>query len=243
MCGISEVDEHKWKHVRGQGDSGWVFVLIDLTPVVEGTGPARLLDMIAGRSKLVLKRWMAGHGPRFRDQVKVVAMDCRTRVQQDTCGHRGRAGDPLYQVRRILHTRTALLTDKQKIRLFEALTSRDEHVAVEITHQIYLQIIAAYEHPQRHEGKKLMWKALKRIQKGLPPGLEELAQLGRTLWNRRAEILAYFDVGVSNGPRRSDQRTPRTPPRGIAQAFRNLDHYILRSLLHSGQLAERINAL
>jgi transposase len=49
------VDEHKWKHVRGQGDSGWVTVLIDLTPVVEGTGPARLLDMIVGRSKLILK--------------------------------------------------------------------------------------------------------------------------------------------------------------------------------------------
>lgn len=271
------VDEHKWKHVRGQGDSGWVTVLIDLTPVVEGTGPARLLDMIAGRSKMVLKTWMGGRDQRFRDRVKVVAMDgftgyktataeelpaarivmdpfhvvrlagekldrCRTRVQQDTCGHRGRAGDPLYTVRRILHTRTELLTGKQKVRLFEALTSRDEHVAVEVTHQIYLQIIAAYEHPQRREGKKLMWKALKRIQKGLPPGLEELAQLGRTLWNRRAEILAYFDVGVSNGPVEAiNGRLEHL--RGIAQGFRNLDHYILRSLLHSGQLAERINAL
>ncbi|MDF3313954.1 hypothetical protein P3H15_55090, partial [Rhodococcus sp. T2V] len=31
--------------------------------------------------------------------------------------------------------------------------------------------------------------------------------------------------------------------RGIALGFRNLDHYILRSLIHSGQLQERINAL
>lgn len=124
---------------------------------------------------------------------------CRTRTQQDTCGHRGRAGDPLYQVRRILHTRTALLTDRQKIRLFEALTCRDEHVAVEVTHQIYLQMIAAYEHPQRRDGKKLMWKVPKRIHKGLPPVLAELAQLGRTLWNRRVEILAYFDVGPDAG--------------------------------------------
>lgn len=53
------VDEHKWKHVRGQGDPSFVTVLIDLTPVVDGTGPARLLDMIGGRSKKVLKQWMA----------------------------------------------------------------------------------------------------------------------------------------------------------------------------------------
>ena len=49
------VDEHKWKHVRGQGDPSFVTVLIDLTPVIDGTGPARLLDMIGGRSKQVLK--------------------------------------------------------------------------------------------------------------------------------------------------------------------------------------------
>ncbi|MBB4138023.1 ISL3 family transposase [Gordonia humi] len=271
------VDEHKWKHVRGHGESSWVTVLIDLTPVVDGTGPARLLDMIAGRSKQVLKTWLDGRDQVFRDRVKVVAMDgftgyktataeelpaarivmdpfhvvalagdkldrCRTRVQQATCGHRGRTGDPLYKIRRILRTRPALLTDKQKITLFEALTSHDEHAVVEVTYQVYLQVIAAYEHPRRREGKKLMFKLLKRIQKGLPDGLEELAQLGRTLWSRRAEILAYFDVGVSNGPVEAvNGRLEHL--RGIAQGFRNLDHYIFRSLLHSGQLADRINAL
>ncbi|WP_026919498.1 transposase, partial [Gordonia shandongensis] len=106
----------------------------------------------------------------------------------------------------------------------------------------YQQIIAAYEHPKRREGKKLMWKVLKRIQKGVPAELAELAQLGRTLWARRAEILAYFDVGVSNGPVEAiNGRLEHL--RGIAQGFRNLNHYILRSLLHSGQLADRIHAL
>ncbi|WP_260870767.1 transposase, partial [Gordonia paraffinivorans] len=31
--------------------------------------------------------------------------------------------------------------------------------------------------------------------------------------------------------------------RGIALGFRNLGHYILRSLIHSGGLAERLHAL
>jgi len=39
---------------------------------------------------------------------------CRRRVQQDSCGHRGRAGDPLYAARRTLHTGADLLTDKQR---------------------------------------------------------------------------------------------------------------------------------
>ncbi|WP_345572203.1 transposase, partial [Streptomyces plumbiresistens] len=69
------VDEHKWKHVRGQGEPSFVTVLIDLTPVIDGTGPARLLDMIGGRSKHVLKQWMAARDQQFRDRIKVVAMD------------------------------------------------------------------------------------------------------------------------------------------------------------------------
>ncbi|MCR2346184.1 transposase, partial [Salmonella enterica] len=38
---------------------------------------------------------------------------CRQRVQQDTRGHRGRKGDPLYAARRTLLTGDGLLTEKQ----------------------------------------------------------------------------------------------------------------------------------
>lgn len=42
-----------------------------------------------------------------------------------------------------------------------------------------------------------------------PTGLEELAQLGRTLHRRRADILGYFTHRASDGRTdRSDQRTP-----------------------------------
>lgn len=41
------VDEHVWRHTR-LGDK-YVTVIIDLTPVREKTGPARLLDMVEGR--------------------------------------------------------------------------------------------------------------------------------------------------------------------------------------------------
>jgi len=43
------VDEHVWRHTK-RGDK-YVSVIIDLTGIRDGTGPARLLDMVEGRSK------------------------------------------------------------------------------------------------------------------------------------------------------------------------------------------------
>jgi len=50
-------------------------VIIDLTPIRCGTGPARLLDMLEGRSKHAFKAWLAVRPQAWRDGVEVVAMD------------------------------------------------------------------------------------------------------------------------------------------------------------------------
>jgi transposase len=67
------VDEHVWRHTR-KGEK-YVTVIIDLTPIRDGTGPSRLLDMIEGRSKQVFKTWLADRDKPWRDAVEVVAMD------------------------------------------------------------------------------------------------------------------------------------------------------------------------
>lgn len=67
------VDEHVWRHTRA-GDK-YVTVIIDLTPVRDGTGSARLLDMVPGRSKQAFKTWLAARPAAFRDGLEVVAMD------------------------------------------------------------------------------------------------------------------------------------------------------------------------
>jgi hypothetical protein len=67
------VDEHVWRHTR-RGDK-YVTVIIDLTPIREGSGPARLLDMVQGRSKQAFKQWLADRPQAWRDKVQVVAMD------------------------------------------------------------------------------------------------------------------------------------------------------------------------
>ncbi|TDW78084.1 transposase [Kribbella pratensis] len=67
------VDEHVWRHTS-RGDR-YVSVIIDLTPVRDGTGPARLLDMVEGRSKQAFKTWLADRDAPWRARVEVVAMD------------------------------------------------------------------------------------------------------------------------------------------------------------------------
>ena len=215
------VDEHCWRHTR-KGDK-YVTVVIDLTPVRDGTGPARLLDMVEGRSKSVFKTWLAERDQAWRDGVEVVAMDgftgfktaatetlpdaievmdpfhvvqlagdaldrCRQRIQQETLGHRGHAGDPLYGARRTLHTGEALLTDRQRTRL-EALFADDDHVAVEATWGVYQNIVTAYRDPDPKKGREALQKVINAISRGVPAALVELRKLGSTLKRRAGDVL------------------------------------------------------
>jgi transposase len=67
------VDEHVWRHTR-RGDR-YVTVIIDLTGIRDRSGPARLLDMVEGRSKQVFKTWLGARPEEWRAGVEVVAMD------------------------------------------------------------------------------------------------------------------------------------------------------------------------
>ena len=62
------------------------------------------------------------------------------------------------------------------------------------------------------------------------------------LWRRRADVLAYFDHHASNGPTEAINGRLEALRRN-ALGFRNLTHYRLHSLLHCGNLAQRIDAL
>ena len=268
------VDEHVWRHTR-LGDR-FVTVVIDLTPVRERTGPARLLDMVEGRSKQAFKNWLDQQPQEWKDQIEVVAMDgfsgyktaateelpdavtvmdpfhvarlagqaldeCRRRVQQDLHGHRGRTGDPLYAARRTLHTGRGLLTERQRQRL-DALFRVDDHVLVEVTWQVYQQMVAAYREPNRLKGRRIMCQVIAAISHSVPKELVELKKLGRTLKRRAGDILAYFDrPHTSNGPTEAiNGRLEHL--RGSALGFRNLTNYIARSLLETGGFRPQLHS-
>ncbi|MYM20467.1 ISL3 family transposase [Brevibacterium sp. 5221] len=268
------VDEHVWRHTR-RGDK-YVTVIIDLTPVRDGTGSSRLLDMIEGRSKQVFKTWLADRPNAWREGIEVVAMDgftgfktataeelptaiavmdpfhvvrlagealdvCRRRVQHDIFGRRGRKDDPLYTARRTLHTGAGLLTERQQVRL-DALFADENHVEVESTWGIYQRMVAAYREPNREVGKSLMQAVIDSLTDGVPTALVELRKLGRTLRQRAADILAFFDrPGTSNGPTEAiNGRLEHL--RGSALGFRNLANYIARSLLEAGGFRPLLHA-
>jgi transposase len=269
------VDEHRWAP-RRVGADGFVTLIIDLTPVADKTGPARLLDVVTGRSATALASWLAAQAASFATGVEVVAMDgfagyktaaaevipdavtvmdpfhvvalagvkldlVRQRIQQQTLGRRGHTGDPLYGIRRIARTRIQLLSTRQHDRLTSVLDV-DEHIAVQVAYAIYQKIIAAYADPNRRRGKRAMTTLIESIRRGVPAGLEEIAQLGRTLWRRRTDILAFFDHHASNGPTEAINGRLEALRRN-ALGFRNFTHYRWRSLLHSGALHSLLNAL
>ena len=53
--------------------------------------------------------------------------EVRRRVQQDTTGHRGCKGDPLYQIRLLLRASRDRLMKRQQERLREAFTADEAH--------------------------------------------------------------------------------------------------------------------
>lgn len=64
MCGATLVVGDKY-----------VTVIVDLTPTSQGTGTARLLDMVPRRSKRVFSQWLRDRPTDCRDRIEVVAMD------------------------------------------------------------------------------------------------------------------------------------------------------------------------
>ncbi len=62
--------------------------------------------------------------------------DVRRRIQQETLGHRGRKGDPLYGIRHLLRAgRERLTPPRQKTRLASAFAAHPDHVAVEVAYR------------------------------------------------------------------------------------------------------------
>ena len=102
-------------------------------------------------------------------------------------------------------------------------------------------MIIAYREADPARGRDLMNNLIASLSNGVPTALVELRSLGRTLKNRAADVLAYFDrPGSSNGPTEAiNGRLEHL--RGSALGFRNLTNYIARSLLETGGFRPRLH--
>ena len=160
--------------------------------------------------------------------------ECRRRVQQDTLGHRGRKGDPLYGIRTMLRAGAEKLTDRQWARFESAIGADEAHLQVWLAWVCAQQLRAAYRHPDPAEGRKTAEKVLAAFPTCPVP---EIARLGRTLKQWRSAFLAYFETSrSSNGGTEARFNGLIELHRRVARGFRNRENYRLRMLLIGGGL-------
>ena len=104
--------------------------------------------------------------------------EVRRRAGQDTTGHRGRKGDPLYQIRLLLRAWRDRLTKRQQERLRAAFTADEAHISVEVAYHCAQQVRDVFHQATPAQGRRLATHLIK----SLPTcPIPEIARLGRTL--------------------------------------------------------------
>jgi transposase len=157
--------------------------------------------------------------------------DVRRRVQQDTYGHRGRRGDPLYGIRRVLRRGAENLSEHAWARLLAGIEAGDDHGQVAKAWVAAQELRAIYRcRDHQHAAARLYDWTVMCIDSGIP----EIARLVRTVSSWRDEFLAYFTAGrISNGPTEAVNLLIKKILR-VGHGFRNFDNYRLRLLLYCG---------
>ena len=156
--------------------------------------------------------------------------DVRRRVQQDTLGHRGRSGDPLYGIRRLLLRGTERLNERSRARLEVGLAVGDPLDEVLDTVLAKEALRWSYAADDIAEAARRFDAFIRECKASKVP---ELHRLARTAVRWRAEILAHHLTGASNGPTEAVNLIVKKVLR-VAHGFRNFENFRLRVLLHCG---------
>ena len=115
--------------------------------------------------------------------------EVRRRVQQDTTGHRGRKGDPLYQIRLLLRASRDRLTKRQKERLREAFVADEAHISVEVAYLLTQQVREGFHQATPAHGRRLAAHLIE----SLPAcPIPEIARLGANPTQVEGRILGLL---------------------------------------------------
>jgi transposase len=157
--------------------------------------------------------------------------DARRRVQQETLGHRGRSGDPLYGIRRTLLRASERLGQRGWERLIWGLEDGDPdgHVAAAWLAKEHLR--AVYAARTRGTARRRLDRFYAHCGRRSVP---ELTRLAKTVRAWETEILAYHATAhLSNGPTEAVNLLIEKIRR-VGHGFRNFENYRLRLLLRCG---------
>jgi transposase len=213
---------------------------------VDGWLDARSRDWLAGVGTVALDPWRGyasalvaslSHARVVVDHFHAIRLanlvvdQVRRRVQQATLGHRGRKGDPLYRIRKLLLTAAEQLTGRGRARLRAALAVGDPFREVTAAWQgkeLLRAVYAAADLAAARAALERFYRWCDGVQ------ILELSRLARTVRAWQTEILAWhLTAGCSNGPTEAVNLLIKQVKR-VGHGFRNFANYRLRLLLHCG---------
>jgi transposase len=188
-------------------------------------GYATAMGVHLSHATLVVDRW---HVIRLANQC---VDEVRRRVQQDKLGHRGRAGDPLYRVRKLLVMAAERLDDRGWQRLAAGLRAGDPDGQVTAAWQLkelVRGLFAAADVDQACEVFAVIdaWAATIEA--------PECRWLVRTLHRWEDEILAFHTTGGIINARIEATNLGIKAIKRVGRGFRNFNNYRLRLLLACG---------
>jgi transposase len=156
--------------------------------------------------------------------------EVRRRVQNETLGHRGRKGDPLYRIRRLLLMAHERLTEPGWERIEAGLRLGDPAGEVGAAYLAKELLREVYTTTSPKEARRRLTRFYAHCRHA---DVFELARLARTVRSWEAEILAWHDTGLTNGPTEATNLLVKKIKR-VGHGFRNFENYRLRLLLHCG---------
>ena len=157
---------------------------------------------------------------------------CRQRTQQDATGHRGRKGDALYGIRKLLLTGAERLDGRGLERLWAALDRGDPYDEVADCWEAKEKVRSVFKTADPEQAADRLDHAIAYCQ--APEAAPELHKIARTLKRWRTEIIASTATGTHNGRTEAANAKIKDVKRS-ARGFTNLDNYRLRILLAAGQ--------
>jgi transposase len=148
--------------------------------------------------------------------------DIRRRVQNQTLGHRGHKGDPLYRARRVFLTGIDRLTDERIAWMFDMLAAGDpdgEVGAAIMAKELLREVYAAEDLAQARRRLVVFF------QHCADADVAELTRLARTIDRWQAEVLAYHRTGRASNGRVENVHMLAEKIRRNAHGFTNHHNY------------------
>ena len=158
--------------------------------------------------------------------------ECRRRVQNETCGHRGRKDDPLYRCRRLLTKADERLDENGRMKLLGLLAAGDPHGEVRAAWHAKEVVRSIYDHHDPDLAVEFVDRLGRDLQDRSCP--VEVRSLGRTIIRWKDQIAAWHRAHVTNGPTEAANNLIKRIKR-IAFGFTRFRNYRVRVLLYAGR--------